>query len=97
MKTKQKIFFAKIIYKILSKILKKEKFIIKRKGINWSLNLSEAIDLHILIFGNFEPEIKNVARKLKFKKNNIIIDIGANFGVQTLQFSKSFLILKFFH
>ena len=49
MKTKYKIFFAKIIYKIISLFLSSKSFKSKRNGITWNLNLSEAIDLHIFI------------------------------------------------
>ena len=56
MKTKYKILIAKIIYKFILLFFKKK--IYKRNFIFWKLDLSEAIDLHIFIFGNFEPEIK---------------------------------------
>ena len=89
MKTKQKIFLAKIIFKII-RIFFPKKIKVKRNNIEWNLNLSEAIDLHIFIFGSFEKEITNIAKKLKLQKYNQIIDIGANFGVQSLQFAKNF-------
>ena len=54
------------------------------------MNLSEAIDLHIFIFGSFEKEIANIAKNLQLQKYSQIIDIGANFGVQSLQFAKNF-------
>jgi len=88
-KTKQKIFFAKIIYNLI-RIFFPEKIKVKRNDIEWSLNLSEAIDLHIFIFGSFEKEIANIAKNLQLQKFNKIIDIGANFGVQSLQFAKNF-------
>ena len=89
MKTKQKIFFAKIIYKFI-RIFFPEKIKVKRNNIEWNLNLSEAIDLHIFVFGSFEKEITNIAKKLQLQKHDQIIDIGANFGVQSLQFAKNF-------
>jgi len=94
MKTKYKILIAKIIYKFISIFFKKK--ICKRNGIYWNLDLSEAIDLHIFIFGNFEPEIKNLAKQLNLDKNKIILDIGANFGTQSLQFAKEFENTKIF-
>lgn len=89
MKTKQKIFLAKILYYFINFFLPKQAEI-KRNGINWNLDFSEAIDLHILIFGSFEKEIINCAKKLNLKKFGNIIDIGANFGAQSLQFAKEF-------
>ena len=87
MKTKQKIFFAKIIYRFI-RIFFPEKIKVKRNNIEWSLNLSEAIDLHIFIFGSFEKEIANIAKNLQLQKYNQIIDIGANYGFLTLVCSK---------
>ena len=51
MKTKYKIFFAKILYNFISIFIKKKNFICQRKGLNWAIDLSEAIDLHIYLFG----------------------------------------------
>ena len=96
MKTKYKIFIAKIIYRVICLFFKKKKIICERKKIWWNLNLSEAIDLHIFIFGNFEPEISRVAKKLNLNNEKKIIDIGANFGVQSLQFAKKFNESKIF-
>ena len=89
MKTKQKIFLAKILFFFINFFFPKQA-VIKRNNINWNLNFSEAIDLHILIFGTFEKEISECAEKLKLNKYKAIIDIGANFGAQSLQFSKKF-------
>ena len=66
-KTKQKIFFAKIIYKLI-RIFFPEKIEVKRNNIEWNLNLSEAIDLHIFIFGSFEKEITKYCKKSSISK-----------------------------
>ena len=95
MKTKQKILFAKLIFRII-KIFFPINLIVKRKKIKWNLNLSEAIDLHIFIFGSFEKEITKIAKKLNLNRYNQIIDIGANFGIQSLQFAQSFKQSKIF-
>ena len=50
MKTKQKIFIAKIISKIIIFFLGKFKVRVKRNQIVWELDLREAIDLTIFIF-----------------------------------------------
>ena len=73
-----------------------KKIQILRNNINWNLDLSEAIDLHIFIFGKFEIEIVKCAKKLKLNKFNNIIDIGANFGIQTLQIADEFKNSKIF-
>ena len=88
MKTKYKIFFAKIIFKFLSLFKNKIKFKIKKNNINWKLDLSEGIDLSIYIFGKFEYEIIETIAKHKISKKPIFFDIGANIGVQTLQLAQ---------
>ena len=95
MKTKQKILFAKLIFYLLSFFIP-QKIKVLRNKIKWDLDLSEGIDLHIFIFGAFETEIVQCAKKLKLNKFNKIIDIGANFGVQTLQIAYEFKNSKIF-
>lgn len=96
MKTKNKVFAAKIIFYLITFFYRKKNFVCSRKNLNWNLDLNEAIDLHIFLFGQFEPEIKNVAKKLKLNETKKILDIGANFGVQSLQFAKEFKDSKIF-
>ena len=93
MNTKYKIFIAKLLYIFFSFFIK-NKFICKRNSINYNLNLEEAIDLYIFIFGKFESEIVDTALKLNLSKKKIIIDIGANIGAQTLQFASQFKYSK---
>ena len=95
MKTKYKIFLAKQIYKIISLFISKN-FVCERKGLKWNIDLSEAIDLHIFLFGYFEQEIKITAKKMNLNKHKVILDIGANFGVQSLQFASNFNNSKIF-
>ena len=70
MKTKQKIFIAKIISKIIIFILGKYIVLVKRNKINWSLDLREGIDLTIFIFNNFEKSILKISQRLIGRKKN---------------------------
>ena len=90
MKTKYKIFIAKIILKFLNILINNLKFKKKINGINWNFDLNEGIDLNLYIFKKFEFEIIKTAIKLNIRKNSSIIDIGANSGIQTLQFANTF-------
>tara|TARA_Y100000590_G_scaffold175729_1_gene200757 strand:- start:325 stop:1137 length:813 start_codon:yes stop_codon:yes gene_type:complete len=90
LKTKYKIFVAKIILKILNIFITNPKFVHEVNGIKWNFDLNEGIDLNLYIFKKFEYEIINSSKKLNFKKNSSIIDIGANSGIQTLQFANTF-------
>ena len=90
MKTKYKVLGAKIIFKTMCFLGFKLKFICKRNKIYWNLDLAEAIDLSIYLFGKFEYEIVQTAIQMNLPQNETIIDIGANAGVQTLQFANRF-------
>ena len=50
------------------------------------LDLNEAINLSIFIFGKFEPSIHKIVKKLLVDDSKVkdIIDIGANCGSHTL-------------
>ena len=90
MKTNTKIFIAKIIYFFLSFFLLKKILLIRRNGINWSLDLSEGIDLSIFLFGSFQSKITDSIVKLISKKKKLrfnIIDIGSNIGDKALTLS----------
>jgi len=61
--------------------------ICRRSGLRWELDLTEGIDLHIYLFGAFEPEIQRYASKI-VRRGGTIVDIGANIGAHTLRFAK---------
>lgn len=63
MKTKNKIFLAKIISRILIFFLRKKKILCERNKIKWLLELDQGIDLSIFIFGNFEKSILKTVKK----------------------------------
>lgn len=85
--TRIKIFLAKILYKTVTLFVGKEKRIIKRNGVKYEIDLSEGIELSLYLFGNFQKHITN-NRFLSIKKDFVIIDIGANVGLMTLQFAQ---------
>ena len=88
MKTKYKIYIAKFILIFLSIFIHKKKFVKKINNINWNFDLDEGIDLNLFLFRKFEYDIINTSKKLNLKNDSTIIDIGANSGIQTLQFAK---------
>ena len=90
MKTKSKIFIAKIISKLITFFISKNQTVVRNK-IKWNLNLDEGIDLSIFLFGNSEKKILNLS-KLFSKRNDplIMIDIGANIGSVSLILAKKF-------
>ncbi|MDI9357018.1 MAG: FkbM family methyltransferase [Chitinophagaceae bacterium] len=85
--TRIKIFFAKILYKIVTLFYQKEKQNIVRKGVRYQVDLSEGIELSLFLFGGFQKYI-TTNRYFKIQKDSIIFDIGANVGVMTLPFAQ---------
>ena len=103
MKTSTKIFIAKIIFKILIFFGFKKKNVVQRNKINWSLDISEGIDLSIFLFGSFQNQITKSILKYIFehKKNDNtfynIIDIGSNIGDKSISLSRILLTYNFFN
>jgi FkbM family methyltransferase len=83
--TRIKIFGAKILYRLTTLFTGKQKRVIVRNGISYEVDLAEGIELSLFLFGKFQSHI---IRSLALKKDDVIIDIGANVGLMTLQFAK---------
>ncbi|MGZ4044315.1 MAG: FkbM family methyltransferase [Bacteroidia bacterium] len=85
--TRIKIFGAKILYKFVTLFVGKDKRVIERDGVKYEVDLAEGIELSLFLFGKFQSHITN-NKFLKIKEDFVIIDIGANVGLMTLQFAK---------
>jgi FkbM family methyltransferase len=85
--TKLKIFSARILYFFTTLFVGREKRIIDRKGIKFEVDLSEGIELSLYLFGNFQDHVINNSF-YAIKQNDIILDIGTNVGLMTLQFAQ---------
>jgi len=57
--------------------------VVNRRGLKWSLNLKEGIDLAIYLFGGFELRTLHRYTEL-IKAGDVVMDIGANIGAHTL-------------
>ena len=101
MKTSKKIFVAKILYYFLIFFGIKKNLLVKRRSINWHLDLSEGIDLSIFLFGFFQRDVIQSIINFIFKKKNktknsfTIIDVGSNIGDKSLSLSSNLLDKNF--
>ncbi|MFZ3045414.1 MAG: FkbM family methyltransferase [Desulfatirhabdiaceae bacterium] len=92
-KTSHKIFIARLLsatinaVRILLGKSDKDKAVVKRRGIRWSLDLNEGIDFSIYLIGGFEPRTLRLYQKI-VKPGQTVLDIGANVGSHTLPLAK---------
>jgi len=61
--------------------------VITRKGIKYEIDLSEGVDLSLFLFGNYQKHVSQ-NKYLSLESDSVIFDVGANFGLMTLQFAK---------
>lgn len=86
--TKMRVTGARLLYRLATAAAGNGKKIIKRGGIKFEVDLAEGLDLSLYLFGSFQKHVtKNTWAKLC--KDSTVIDVGANFGVMTLQFAQS--------
>jgi FkbM family methyltransferase len=84
--TKLKIFGAQILYRFTTLFTGNKKRIIERKGVKYEIDLSEGMELSLFLFGNFQSHI-TANPFLKVKPDDVILDVGANVGLMSLQFA----------
>lgn len=87
LKTKQKIALANLVQmavmagrRIFSKGPNAK---VRRRGVEWHLDLREGIDFSIWLLGAFEPETVRCYQQI-VKAGDVVLDIGANIGAHTL-------------
>jgi FkbM family methyltransferase len=85
--TRIKIFGAKILYRITTVFVGKDKRVIDRDGVKYEIDPAEGIELSLFLFGKFQSHITNNPF-LKISRDAVVLDIGANVGLMTLQFAK---------
>ena len=86
--TKIKITIAKIMYRFAKVFYGNKPRIITRNGIKYEVDLSEGIDLSLFFFGSFQQHVINNSL-YKLPAEATIVDIGANFGIMSLQFARA--------
>lgn len=85
--TRIKIGIARLLYKGLPPGYRRQKRRITRNGIRYEVDLSEGIDLSLFLFGGFQKHVTH-SRFAAIPEDAVILDVGANIGVMTLQFAQ---------
>jgi FkbM family methyltransferase len=90
--TKTKVSLASLAYKFIATgravCGKNNSATVRRRGLMWSLDLSEGIDFSIYLLGAFERSTAITLEKL-VKPGDVVFDIGANIGAHTLGLARS--------
>lgn len=86
-KTLIKILVAKYLYKIVKLFIRKDIVTIKRNGIKYEANLTEAIDFALFLSGSFQKKVIS-SNYYSIPQNAVIFDVGANMGSMSLPLAK---------
>lgn len=85
--TRIKIWVARILYRIIHRVLRKDIHLICRKGVRYEVDLTEGIDLSLYLFGNFQDHVTH-QKYYSIPESAVIFDVGANIGSMALRFSQ---------
>jgi FkbM family methyltransferase len=96
--TRLKMICAKLIYNLIRTCGQSTVQRVTRKGINYELDLSEGIDLHIYLFGSFQKHIMSCLRRHKkfITAPPTFIDVGANIGAISLMLARDYPVANIF-
>lgn len=84
--TRIKLLIARALFYMVKPIFGTEKRVIERNGIRFEIDLSEGLDLSLFLFGNFQKHVSE-NKFIDLKEDNIVLDVGANVGIMSLNFA----------
>lgn len=84
--TRLKILLAGFLYRLTRIFVWKNELQIVRNGIKYQIDLREGLDLSLFLFGNFQKHVSQNPL-VKWPSDAVIIDVGANVGMMSLQFA----------
>jgi FkbM family methyltransferase len=68
-------------------VLRRDCYRICRSGIYYEVDLSEAVDLSLFLFGHFQKYVID-SRYFSLPTGGVVLDVGANFGLMSLGFAQ---------
>lgn len=86
--TRIKLWIARALYRLVVLFSGSQPRVISRRGIRYEADLSEALDLSLFLFGGFQNHVSR-NRFFQLKPDAVIVDVGANVGIMTLQFAQT--------
>jgi FkbM family methyltransferase len=86
--TRLKLLTARLLYRGLKLVLTDDRRRIRRRGVNYEIDLSEGIDLSLFVFGGFQDHVTNT-KYFTLPPDAIVFDVGANIGGIALRFAQS--------
>ncbi len=81
-----KIVCARHLYNLTRLFIRENERIITRHGIKFEVELNEAIDFNLFLFGDYQKHVYE-NKFLQIFEDSIIFDVGANSGVMSLFFA----------
>ena len=82
-----KLKIARVLYWCVRLFVRDDHRTVERRSIHYDLDLSEGFDLSLLLFGEFQGHVAR-CRYLNLPNDAVVFDVGANFGIMSLQYSK---------
>lgn len=84
--TKEKIFIARVLYKIVSFFVSANILQVKRKGIIYEVDITEGIEFSLFLLGGFQDYV--IYNSLySLSTSAVVLDVGAHVGIMTLQYA----------
>lgn len=87
LRTRSKLRIARLLYHLVTPFYGKEKRIIRRGGLKFEVDISEGLDLSLFLFGNFQKHVTE-NKFIDLEEDSVILDIGANVGIMSLNFAR---------
>jgi FkbM family methyltransferase len=76
-----------MLYRLVHLVYRNDAQVVERGGITYAIDLREGIDLAIFLSGSFQSHIYD-SDEFALPADAVVIDVGANCGVMTLQYAK---------